>query len=316
MDTVLVTGGAGSIGSNLARVLLDRKYRVVILDDLSSGHRSLVDSRAVFVKGSISSEPDIAAVFNEHKPAYVFHLAALFANQNSVEHPGTDLITNGFGTVNVLDLSARSGVKKVLFVSSSCVYGNNPVMAENGPTDTFETPYALTKYLGEKYCHYWAAHHGLDVVIVRLFNSFGPGEYPGRYRNVIPNFFRLAMNGKPLPITGSGDETRDFNYVDNTVQGITGAMFSRTAPADTFNIGSGKESKIVTVATLINEIAGNRAGLEFKPRRGWDQVTNRVAVIAKAGEIFGYRPEISLEEGLQRTHAWLKDAPDMPALNA
>lgn len=305
MSRILVTGGAGAIGSNLAAELLARGHEVTILDDLSSGHRALVPAGANLIIGSVEDERALAKAFAA-SPRHVFHLAALFANQNSVEHPQKDLAVNGLGVIKVLEHARQHAVEKVLYTSSSCVYGNKPVMRETDVDFRPDTPYAITKLLGEQYCRFWSEHHKLDTVMVRLFNTYGPGEHPGRYRNVIPNFMKLALDGQPLPITGTGEETRDFNFVADTVAGMILAMEKPTSPGDVFNLASGRETTIRTLAETINRIAGNRAGIDFKPRRGWDHVLTRRGDTAKARDILGYRPVVDLEQGLERTCAWLR----------
>jgi nucleoside-diphosphate-sugar epimerase len=195
MTRVLVTGGAGMVGTHVVARLLADGADVVVLDDLSSGHRDLVPSDAELVIGSVVDAETVERCFRP-APDEVFHLAALFANQNSVEHPVEDLSVNGLGTLNVLRAAAAAGVRKVLYTSSSCVYGGaRPVMSEEDGLLDLDTPYAVSKLLGEHYSRLWAHAYGLDVVIARLFNCYGPHEYPGRYRNVIPNFLQLAMRG-------------------------------------------------------------------------------------------------------------------------
>lgn len=304
MTRILVTGGAGAIGSNLAAALIARGDSVTILDDLSSGHRSLAPAGARLVVGSVTDDAALEQAFAD-KPERVFHLAALFANQNSVEHPDRDLSVNGLGVVKVLGFAQRAGVAKVLYTSSSCVYGNKAVMRETDTDFRPDTPYAITKLLGEQYCRFWSDFHKLDTVMVRLFNTYGPGEHPGRYRNVIPNFMKLAMAGEPLPITGTGEETRDFNFVADTVAGLLLAMDRPTTPGDVFNLASGRETTIKALAEAINAITGNPAGLRFQPRRGWDHVLTRRGDTAKAERLLGYRPAVSLHDGLARTHEWL-----------
>jgi nucleoside-diphosphate-sugar epimerase len=191
-------------------------------------------------------------------------------------------------------------------ISSSCVYGNNEVMTETDIDFDPDTPYAITKLLGERYCQFWANQFNLDVVSLRFFNSYGPHEYPGQYRNVIPNFFKRAMAGQPLTITGTGQETRDFTFVEDTVQGILGALFGRTKPGDVFNIASGRETSILELAEKINRITGNRAEIQFVPRRSWDRVSRRKGIIEKAQSTFDYRPLTDLDEGLEKTYNWLK----------
>lgn len=300
---ILVTGGAGAIGNNLVRTLSDQGHDITVLDDLSSGHASLVPNNVRFVKGSVFIDSDLEEAFSGY-PQEVYHLAALFANQNSVDNPDKDIAVNGLGTIKVLEFSTKYSVRKLLYASSSCVYGAIERMDENRAMGCVDTPYAITKFLGEKYCQFWSTHHGLDTVIVRLFNSYGPGEYAGLYRNVIPNFFSLALNGKPLTITGTGNEIRDFNFVADTVSGIIKAMEHTTIPGDVFNLASGIGTKIVDMATMINDITGNHAGLQFQPPRSWDSVSTRIGQINKATRIIGYHPETALIDGLKTTYQW------------
>lgn len=302
----LVTGGAGAIGGNLVARLLGQGHEVVVLDDLSSGHRELVPEGATLLEGSVADPNDLASAF-EPVPDVVLHLAALFANQNSVDHPELDLLVNGAGTLAVLERARQAGVAKVLVCSSSCIYASGePVLVEDLVQRSGATPYAITKALGEAYARFYAVHHGLDVVIVRPFNSYGPGELPGRYRNVIPNFLATAMRGEPLRITGTGEETRDFTYVDDVVSGMVGALTSATAPGEAFNLGTGREVRIFDLAELVNEVTGSSAGVELAPRRRWDTTSNRRASIELAEARIGYRPTVELLEGLRRTYEWLR----------
>ena len=287
--------------------LLAAGHQVTVLDDLSSGRRDLVPEGAELIEGSVADPEALAGAFAKADPEYVFHLAALFANQNSVEHPQLDLEVNGRGTLAVLETARERGVRKVLYVSSSCVYGDHELMREDESELRPHTPYAITKLLGERYCSFFAEQHGLDVVSVRLFNAYGPGELPGRYRNVIPNFFGRAFAGEPLMITGTGEETRDFTFNGDTVAGMVGAMIGATEPGSVFNLGSGRETRIVDVATAVNALVGNPAGVEYVPRRSWDTVTRRLGDVARARETFGYDPRTTLDEGLERTHAWLAE---------
>jgi nucleoside-diphosphate-sugar epimerase len=305
MTTVLVTGGAGAIGGNLVRLLLERGFSPIVLDDLSSGHQDMVPNGVRFIQGSVDCDADLDAAFAA-KPAYILHLAALFANQNSVDHPERDLAVNALGTLKVLERCRRHGVTKLLYTSSSCVYGHKAVMDEADENFVPDTPYAISKLAGERYARFYASQHSVDAVIVRLFNAYGPGEYPGKYRNVIPNFFKLALEGKPLPITGDGSETRDFSFVRDTVEGILGALTGPTKPGDVFNIASGRETSIRQLAEAINALAGNEAGIEYRPRRSWDQVRSRRGNTARAQEVFGYHPRVSLSEGLRQTYEWLR----------
>jgi len=310
---ILITGGAGAIGSNLARELLAGGHDVVIVDDLSSGYRDLVPAGARFIEGSITDDAALAAAFDP-APDYVIHAAALFANQNSVDHPQADLLINGLGLIKVMERAEQARVRKVLFCSSSCVYGGKSVMREDDAELSPDTPYAITKWLGERYMRYWAVERGLDTVSVRLFNVYGPGERPGRYRNVIPNFFALALQGEPLVVTGTGEETRDFTFMKDAVNGIVRALAVDTTPGAIVNIGSGQPTRIIDLATRINALTGNPAKIRFAPRRSWDHVPHRTCDNTLARQLFGFAPAVSVDEGLKLTLTWLKNywSPEKP----
>ena len=307
---ILVTGGAGAIGSNLIKALLARGCEVVVLDDLSSGHASNLPQspQVTFHNGSVVEEANLAEVFCQRYDV-VFHLAALFANQNSVEHPQQDLLVNALGTLNVLEWSTTTGAGRVVFSSSSCVYGGAlGALHEDQPRNFRETPYGISKAFGEDYVHFYYEHHHMPITILRYFNTYGPGEYPGRYRNVIPNFFARAMLGKPLIITGTGDETRDFTYVTDTVEGTIRAAEVQAANGQVINLGRGQETTIREIAERINAMVGNKAGIEYKPRRNWDHVSRRRASIDRAQRLLNYDPAVPLEKGLELTYAWLRQS--------
>ncbi len=185
------------------------------------------------------------------KPDYVFHLAALFANQNSIDHPETDLMVNGMGTLRVLLYSNRNDVDKFIFASSGCsVYGSQAPLPlkEDFVSLHLDTPYQITKLLGELYCNFFHDYYGLPVAIGRFFNVYGPGEIPGKYRNVIPNFIYWALHGQPLPITGTGEETRDFTFVEDIVEGVLRLGVIPEAVGEAVNLASGTETKIIDLA--------------------------------------------------------------------
>lgn len=308
---VLVTGGAGFIGSNLCRQLAQLGAQVIILDNLSSSKRWNVPSLPgiLFVEGDILDEVKLKRVFFE-RPQLVFHLAAFFANQNSVDHPESDLMVNGMGTLRLLEYSVLTGIERFLYASSgSSVYGSEAPLPlrEEFVSMHLTTPYQITKMLGELYCNFFYNHYGLKVVKLRFFNSYGPGEVPGQYRNVIPNFIYWAMKGLPLPLTGTGEETRDFTYVGDIVDGLLRAGILESAVGEEFNLASGKEIRIVDLAHRINEIVGNTAGICYAQRRKWDVKSRRLASINKAQVLIGYEPQIPFGTGLQYTVQWFRD---------
>lgn len=308
---VLVSGGAGAIGSNLARRLAELGANVIILDDLSSAERWSVPSlpNVLFVEGDVLDEVKLKRVFFE-APGVVFHLAAFFANQNSVDHPETDLMVNGMGTLRLLEYSLLTGVERFVYASSGCsIYGSGAPLPlrEEFMSMHLSTPYQITKMLGELYCNFFYNHHGVKVVKPRFFNSYGPGEVPGQYRNVIPNFIFWAMKGLPLPITGSGEETRDFTYVGDIVDGLLRAGALESAIGQEFNLASGRETRIIDLAHMINLAIGNAAGVRLVQRRKWDTKPRLLASIERARDLIGYAPQTTFEDGLQRTIAWFKE---------
>ncbi len=308
--TVLVTGGAGCIGSNLTKALIRAKAaRIIVLDDLSSAERwnVPVSPSVVFIKGSILDEEALKRAFSS-KLDFVFHLAAHFANQNSVDNPETDLLVNGLGTLKVLEYSNLAKVGRVVFASSGCsVYGSQAPLPlkEDFVSLHLDTPYQITKLLGELYCNFFYNHYHLPVAIARYFNVYGPGEIPGAYRNVIPNFIWWALHKKSLPITGTGEETRDFTFVDNIVDGTLRLGVVPEAVGDAFNLASERETRIIDLANMINELTGNARGVEFIPRRDWDKITRRRASIEKAKRVLGYNPRTGMKNGVKKVYDWI-----------
>ncbi|MCB2171318.1 NAD-dependent epimerase/dehydratase family protein [archaeon] len=310
--TILVTGGAGAIGGNLTKRLVELgAEKVIILDNLSSGYSwNVLDNPSVkLITGDILDEEKLKWAFRS-KPSIVYHLAAHFANQNSVDNPETDLMVNGLGILKVLEYAHLGDVDRFIYASSGCgIYGSDTPMPfkEESVSINLYTPYQVTKMLGELYTNYYHNLYGLPVVNARFFNSFGPGEVPGRYRNVIPNFIFWAMNHQSLPITGTGDETRDFTYVGDIVDGLIRMAYFEEAIGEAFNLGASREIRIRDLAEWINELTGNSSGIEFKPRRSWDKKNRLLSCIDKAKNILGYQPNTEFKTGLEMTVNWFKD---------
>jgi len=309
--TILVTGGAGAIGSSLVRALAQANAKcVIVLDNLSSSFKWNIPtmSNVMFVEGDVADDLILKRVFFE-KPECVFHLAAFFANQNSIDYPEKDIATNGVGILKMLQYSTLVGVDRFVYASSGCsIYGSNAPLPlkEDFMSMNLSTPYQITKMLGELYCNFFYNHYGLPVVKARFFNSYGPGEVPGQYRNVIPNFIYWAMKGQCLPITGTGEETRDFTYVGDLVDGLLRAGFYKEAIGEQFNLASAEETKIIDLANMISELTDNKAGIKFVSRRKWDTKSRLLASIQRAKELIGYQPETTFEEGLRATIEWFK----------
>jgi UDP-glucose 4-epimerase len=309
---VLVTGGAGSIGTNLVRTLAELQARqVIILDDLSAAYEWNIPSlpNVLFVKGSVTDEVALKRVFSL-RPQVVYHLAAFFANQNSVDYPQRDLTVNGLGTLLVFQYSQLSGVERVVYASSGCsIYGSAAPLPlkEEFMSMHLTTPYQITKMLGELYANFFHNHYRLRIVKTRFFNSYGPGEVPGQYRNVIPNFIFWALSGLPLPFTGTGSETRDFTYVMDIVDALLRAGYFEEAVGKEMNIASGGETNILQMAERINGLIGNKAGIVRAPARVWDTKKRLLASIDRAKELIGYEPKMDFDHGLRNTIQWFKD---------
>jgi len=312
---ILITGGAGCIGTNLVKTLLKAEpEKIIVIDDLSASYEWNLpkDSKVVFIHGSILDEERMKRAFS-YRPHYVFHLAAHFANQNSVDHPETDLLVNGLGTLRTLEYANLAGVERFVFASSGCsVYGSQAPLPlrEDFVSLHLDTPYQINKLVGELYCNYFHDYYKLPVAIARYFNVYGPGEVPGRYRNVIPNFIWWAMHGQPLPITGTGEETRDFTFVEDIVDGTLRMGVVEEAVGEAINLASETETRVIDLANWINEMTGNKAGIVFRQRRDWDKAIRRRASIEKARRILGYEPKTDMKTGLRRVYEWIRENKD------
>ncbi len=311
-QTILVTGGAGAIGSNLVRALSEcGAAKVVILDDLSASREWNIPNlpNVLFIKGDITNDIDLKRAFHE-RPTYVFHLAAFFANQNSVDYPERDLLVSQLGTVRMLEYSIlQNGLKRFVYAGSGCaIYGAQAPLPlkEDFISMHLSTPYQISKMAGELYVNFYYHHYGLPVVKTRFFNSYGPGEVPGQYRNVIPNFIYWSMKGQPLPITGDGKMTRDFTWMGDIVDALLRAGYYERAIGEEMNIGAGREIEIVELAEMINKITGNAAGILRAERRKWDTKSRLLASIERARDLLGYEPKMKFEDGIQTTYEWFQ----------
>jgi len=309
--TVLVTGGAGAIGGNLVRKLNDLKTKkIIIIDNLSSSYEwNLPEGPKIqFILGDILDDEKLKWAF-KNKPQIVYHLAAHFANQNSVDNPETDLMVNGMGTLKILEHAHLVGVERFIYASSGCgIYGAGSKIPfeEHDVSMSLYTPYQVTKMLGELYTNYFHNLYGMPVVNARFFNSYGPGEVPGKYRNVIPNFMYWAMNKRELPITGTGNETRDFTYVGDIMNGLLAMAYYPEAVGEAFNLASGREIKIKDLAKWINQITRNQADIVFTSPRNWDRKKRLLGSITKAEKILKYRPQTEFRDGLKSTYDWFQ----------
>lgn len=295
-----VTGGAGFIGSNLVEALAGEN-EVIVIDDLSAG-KSLnlkgIDAR--LIRGSITDLELLKKAFNGVD--CVFHLAAIASVQKSVEDPVRTNEVNIDGTLNVLVAARDAGVRRVVFASSSAVYGDSPEQPKREDMiPNPKSPYAVTKLTGEHYARVFQELYGLEAVVLRFFNVFGPKQDPSsEYSGVISRFISAVLKGEPPVIYGDGAQTRDFVYVADVVRACI--LASRSRATGVFNIASGKSTSLNQLATMIGEAAGRDVVPGYaEPRQG--DIKHSLADVSKAGEI-GYRPELMVDEGLRRTVEW------------
>jgi UDP-glucose 4-epimerase len=305
--TVLVTGGAGFIGSNLVRELVALGHHVVAFDDLSTGSaRNLedVDGRLDLVIGDVR---DASAVRRAARGASaVFHLAALGSVERSIGDPFTSHAVNVDGTLNVLVAAREEGAKRLVYASSSSVYGDTPTLPKDESMAVSPlSPYAASKLAGESYCRAFYRSYGLGTVSLRFFNVFGPRQDPeSRYAAVIPRFITAINEGRAPEIYGDGHQSRDFTFVDNVVHAMVQAS-SATEPAlgEAMNIACGGRFSLLEMLDELGTLMDGSVQPVFRPRRRGD-VTHSEAAIDKARRLIGYSPSVTFSEGLAKTAGW------------
>lgn len=307
---VLVTGGAGAIGSNLVRRLVQaHDCDVTVVDDFSQGRplniRDLLSSRRIrLIKGDVNSGKILNQAFARGFDA-VFHLAASFANELSIEDPIRDLECNIKGTLNLLLRSVRCKVKLFVYASSSSLYGpREEIRLNESLFPNPSTPYAVSKLTGEFYCKSIEHLYHMNSIVLRFSNTYGPRDFPGRYRNVIPNFMKSAMQNKPLTITGTGEETRDYTYIDDCIDGVILAAQSEKAYGRIFNLGTGMPTRTIDLARAILKVTGSRSRITYLRPRYFDHIKKRMMDIDRARKTFGYKPMTNIYPGLERTYRW------------
>lgn len=299
MIKVVVTGGAGFIGSHLVDALVEKGYEVHIIDDLSTGQKENINPKAVFHNLDIRNKEKIDSVFSGAD--YVFHQAALAQVQFSIENPIETHEVNVTGVINILELSRRHNVKRVIFASSSSVYGDQdilPFTEDIKPSPL--SPYAAHKLIGEIYCKLYSDIYKLETVSLRYFNAYGPRQrVAGAYPWVLPVFMELYKNGKPLTVTGDGNQTRSFINVKDIVSANLLAMNSdKVGNGEVINIGTDKMHSINDIANLIGGDI-NYIEPRVEPRATCADVT-----LAK--EVLGWEPKVSLEQGISELKSYIK----------
>jgi UDP-glucose 4-epimerase len=302
---VLVTGGAGFIGSHIVRRLLDLEHEVVVLDNFSTGRRSNLDAVASDIE---LIEGDVAELEQVEQAVAgcdaVYHEAALPSVPRSIADPLASHAANATGTLNVLVAARDAGARRVIIASSSSVYGSMPELPKRESMPTLPmSPYAVSKLAAESYCRTWFDLYGTETVALRYFNVFGPRQDPlSAYAAVVPRFIAAYKAGEPPVIFGDGEQSRDFTYIDNVVDANLAALTSADAPGRVYNIACNDRITLNQLATELGEIMGAAVKpVHAAPRPG--EVRHSQAAIDQAQADLGYEPRISLREGLKRTVA-------------
>lgn len=300
-NRILVTGGAGFIGSHVVDRFVDRGCSVIVIDNLSTGKLSNIeehvnDGLVDFVEADIRNQDAIRKYLGDVNT--VVHSAAIVSVQLSMENPRLTYEINVEGTLGLLELCVSSGVNRIVFISSSSVYGSPRYLPidENHPTCPI-SPYASSKLEGERCCQKFSDQSGLETVILRLFNVYGPRQIPNEYSGVITKFMEFAEKGEPLTIYGDGSQTRDFVHVTD-VAGAILKLIKDDCDGEIFNIGCGKAVSINDLANTIMRVSRRKCELRYEPAKKGD-IMHSVADLSKAKKTFGYAAKIGLEEGLQ-----------------
>jgi len=303
----LVTGGAGFIGSNIAEYLVGQEYAVRIFDNFSSGTRANVQAigdKVEIVEGDLRDPKAVGQAVDG--AAFVLHLGAMPSVIRSVEDPRTTSEANIMGTLNLLIAARDAGVKRVVFSSSSSVYGDTPTLPkrEDMPLSPL-SPYAVHKLTGEYYCRIFWQLYGLETISLRYFNVFGPRQDPqSQYAAVIPRFITAILKDRPPTIYGDGKQTRDFSHVENIIDAnLLACQAPKEAVGQTFNIACGGRVSLLDLVATVNTILGKSIQPKFDPPRPGD-ILHSQADISKAEKLLGWKPRVDFREGIAKAVAW------------
>lgn len=320
---ILVVGGAGFVGSNLVHMLLDSHPReIVVVDSLLSSDATNIpaDPRVRFVYGSITDDRILRSLPDDLD--YAFHLACYHGNQSSIADPIADHDNNTLTTLKLFErLKEMKGLKKVVYAAAACAvaektYDQPTATTEDQPVTLYhDSPYSISKIIGELYGNYYWRQHGLPFVKARFSNVYGPREILGAgqwrgtvhtvWRNVTPGFIWRSLAGEALPLDNGGNTSRDFIFVEDMARGLMACALSG-GPGEVYNLATGRETTILELATLINEFTGNTTPLDLRPARDWDRSGKRFASTEKARQELGFEAQVDIREGLRRTVEWTK----------
>jgi len=321
---VLVVGGAGFVGSNLVKSLINYGVdKIVIIDNLLSSEPENIpqNNRIKFWKGSIADDFMLMKVKDEYD--YIFHLATYHGNQSSIYDPIADHDNNLITTLKLFNhIKSFKNINKVVYSSAGCAvakktFDESEPTKENDPISIeMDSPYSISKIIGEFYAVYFFNQHNLPTVRARFQNVYGPGEVLGAgkwrgtsatvWRNVTPTFIYKALNKESLPLENEGKATRDFIYVDDIVAGLL-LCSVKGKPGDVYNLANGVETSIKDLASKINRLTGNLAPIKYLPKRDWDRSGKRLGDTEKSYNELGFRANVDIDEGLSRTIEWTKE---------
>jgi nucleoside-diphosphate-sugar epimerase len=325
---VLVVGGAGFVGSNLVHQILEQAPReIIVVDNLLSSDVAniLSDPRVRFVFGSITEDKILAGL-----PAdldFAFHLACYHGNQSSIANPLADHDNNTLTSLKLFDrLKDIKQLKKVVYAAAACAVAEKTYDAPTSTTEDqpvtlyHDSPYSISKIIGELYGNYYFQRHQLPFVKARFSNVYGPREILGAgqwrgtvhtvWRNVTPTFIWRSLNGEALPLDNGGNASRDFIFVEDMARGLMASALKGMA-GEVYNLATGRETSILELATLINEYTDNNTPLDLRPARDWDRSGKRFASIEKAARELGFTAQIDIHEGLRRTVEWTRANADL-----
>jgi nucleoside-diphosphate-sugar epimerase len=306
----LVTGGAGFIGSHIVKRLVMRNEQVRVVDNLHTGkieRLEMLRSAIDFVEADLA-DPNVCDRVVDGVD-YVLHQAAIPSVQRSIRDPIASNHANITATLNLLESCRKSGVRRFVYAASSSAYGNTAVLPkQEDMVANPMSPYALQKFVGERYGRMYHDLFGLETVSLRYFNVFGPSQDPhSEYSAVIPKFINKLLHGEKLTVFGDGEQSRDFTYVDNVIAANILALTAADAAGKVFNIGCGSRISLNALINHLEKILGVKAQVEYLPPRAGD-VRDSLADISRARSILGFLPHVSLEDGLRHTVAWFREA--------